>query len=102
MKLLIVLLITSSVVVSCANVERPDTDLCVVNAPAGHQKCYNLKRDYNNDGKRRKDAAPKFKPAKSIDDLNKSICTDADGFANLKAFVNELRAASSNQGRRGD
>lgn len=91
-KALILHLTAYSLVFGCS-IQRPDTDLCVVNAPDRHQKCYNLKKDYNDDGKLNPSAKPTFKPAVTVEDLNKNICTDPDGFANLKTYVKELRHA---------
>lgn len=87
------LLMISSLLTGCVTtVERPDADFCIVNAPAGHQKCYNMKRDYGSDGKLKPGAVATFKPAKSIEDLNKNACTDPDGLANLKIYQRALRA----------
>ena len=80
--------------VGCVTVQRPDTDLCVVNAGAGHLKCYNMKKDFDDQGNRKPDAAATFKPAKTVDDLNKFVCTDLQGFENLKIYLNELKAAA--------
>jgi hypothetical protein len=84
------LLLTACSLAACG-VPRPDTDLCVVNAEAKHRKCYNLSRDYDDDGLLIPGAVPSFRPAVSVDDLNKNICTDPDGWANLKAYIKKLR-----------
>jgi len=76
---------------SCAEPDFPDTDLCVVNAPGQRQKCYNLKNDYTKEGYLKSDAKPKYKPAVTVEDLNKNVCTDVPGFTNLKAFMKDLR-----------
>lgn len=93
--LTLLLMIFSS---GCATVERPDTDMCVVNVPGEHAKCYNLKRDYNDDGSRNPSAIPTYRPIDrtkklSLDDLNKNTCVDPDGLANLKSYIRELRDA---------
>ena len=75
----------------CANIPKPDTNLCIVNALAHNQKCYNLLRDYDDDGRLFATAKPLYKPANTIEDLNKNACTDPDGLANLKAFIKLLR-----------
>lgn len=72
-------------------VERPDTDLCVVNAQSEQRKCFNLLRDYDDDGFILPGAKPIYKPNRSIDDLNKNICIDPDGFERFKAYVKKLR-----------
>lgn len=91
MKQLVALLIGCNILTSCATVPRPDTDLCVVNAEGPYQMCFNMKSDYKSDGKLKPDAKPKYKPALTVMDLNKNICTDPDGFANLRAYITKLR-----------
>lgn len=77
----------------CGSIKRPNTDICVVNEPGGYQICYNLYRDYNSNGQRKPDAKPFYKPAKTVSDLNKNICTDPQGFANLLIYISQLREA---------
>lgn len=89
---LIPLWIICSIFSGCG-IPRPDSDLCVVNAPGQYQICYNLKRDYDSKGRRKPDAKPFFKPAHTIEDLNKNISMDPDSFARLKAYVNKLKSA---------
>lgn len=93
MQLPMMLLISFSIFAAgCAGVERPDTDICIANAPAKHLKCYNMKRDYNDDGRLKKDAKPFFKPFSKIEDVNKFMLTDPEkGIPNLKAFINDMR-----------
>lgn len=91
MKPLAALLMICSLGASGCGVPRPDTDLCVVNAEANHLICFNMLHDYDKNGKLKKDAQPKFKPANTVQDLNKNICTDPDGFANLKAYMKKLQ-----------
>lgn len=84
------ILFLSFSLLSCA-VQRPDTDLCGVNGGRGYLRCFNLLRDYDDNGNRRADATPTTRPISKITDLNGYTCTDADGLANLKAFVAEMR-----------
>ncbi len=79
--------------VSCSTVPRPDTDIGVVNAIDHHVKSYNLSTDYDDQGNLLPSAVPKYRPALTVDDLNKNICTDPQGWANLKAYIRELRDA---------
>ncbi len=87
------MLFVSFSLVGCASIPRPDTYLGVVNAPAGHVKGYNLRSDYDADGNLKPGAKAEFRPAKSVYDVNKYICTDPDGFAELKAYIQKIRDA---------
>jgi hypothetical protein len=75
------------------SVQRPDTNLYVVNAAFHQARGYNLRADYDQDGNLLSTARAKVIPANQVQDLNKFICTDPDGFANLKAYVQQIRAA---------
>lgn len=86
-----------SLLLASCGIPRPDTTLCVVNGPAKHRKCYNVARDYNEDGSLKAGAKATFLPAASVGDLNKNICTDPDGWANFKAYVKKLREAYEHQ-----
>lgn len=74
-------------------IERPDTELCIVNAPGLVEKCYNLKEDYDDTGHLKLDATPLYRELHSVQDLNKHLCVDPEGTVNLKAFIKELREA---------
>jgi hypothetical protein len=84
-------LLVSFSLFSCAQIDRPDTDLCVVNAPGKKLTCFNLKRDYDKDGNLKSDAKPVFKPAPTIESVNKHIITDPQGYARLRAYIRTLR-----------
>lgn len=88
-------------------VPRPDADLCIVNAPNLNRKCYNLKRDYDDDGSLKPGAVPTYRANATVQDLNKALLIDSpfdaehpnpthfeDGIARMKAWVKELREAS--------
>jgi hypothetical protein len=76
---------------SCANIKRPDADLCVVNAPGKKLTCYNLEKDYNDDGQIKPGIQPHFKPATDLDALNKHVAMSAADFAKFKAYIKKLR-----------
>ena len=75
----------------CASIKKPDTDICVLNAPEKHQICYNVKKDFDDDGRIKAGAKPKIKPYAVLEDANKNICTDPEGWENMKAYVKKLR-----------
>jgi hypothetical protein len=78
---------------SCATIVRPDANLCIVNAPAEHLKCYNLKHDYNKDGTIKKSAKAKFFTAQKVEDLNKGVWMSNNDWAKVKGWIRELRKA---------
>jgi len=78
---------------ACAHIERPDAEMCVVNAPAEHVKCYNLKHDYSQSGSLKRDASPSYKKARSVHDLNKGVWMSNADWAEVKAWISELRRA---------
>lgn len=82
----------SCLTVACG-VERPDTNLYVVNAPYEQAKGYNLKRDYDADGNLKPGAKAIVIRAREVQELNKFVCTDPTGFANLKAYLQKMREA---------
>jgi len=85
MRLIILLIISSA----CAT--RPDADICVVNAPAAHLKCYNLMHDYNLDGTLKGSARPTYKRAETVQDLNKGVWMSNEDWAIVKAWIQRLR-----------
>lgn len=80
---LIKLVILPLAVSRCASIERPETDLCVVNAPAMNKKCFSMKEPKR---------VAKYIPLKGLEDLNKNTCIEPEGFGNLKAYLLQLRA----------
>jgi hypothetical protein len=76
-------------------VERPNTNLYGVNVPGLKVRGYNLNRDYDENGNRKPDAVAfevKFVDyAAMLVYLNKATCTDPDGLAALKTYIELLR-----------
>lgn len=112
-KLLILLLIAGS---AACGVPRPDADVCIVIAPPEdaeyprQRKCYNLAKDYNDDGTLKAEAKPVYRPNPKIEDLNKAMLVDSphdadnpnpahfeDGIARIKAWIKKLREAYENK-----
>lgn len=87
----------SFAIMGCSTIERPNTDVCLVNAPGATRKCYNLSTDYNDDGTLKPNAHAVYKPTVNISDINKNTCIDPDGLANLKAYIQKLRIAYQQQ-----
>lgn len=87
------LLTVCSMVLAGCGVPRPDAELCVVNAPAKHRKCYNLRDDYDDTGKLIPTASPSFAPVEKIDDLNKHTTMDPESWTKVKAYIKKLREA---------
>lgn len=79
------------IISGCSSLERPDTNLCIINAPLNQMKCYNLKEDYDERGVITFEALPSIIPIEGVEDINKFICTDPNSFANLKAYIKALR-----------
>jgi hypothetical protein len=77
----------------CATIAKPDANLCVVNAPARHLKCYNLAADYNDDGNIKASAKAKFFRAETVEDLNKGVWMSNNDWAKVKGWIRELRKA---------
>lgn len=82
---------------ACAGVPRPDTDLCIANVPGKNRKCYNLLKDYDDNGNLVASAKPTYKSLSSLDDINKNATTDPKGLANLKAYIRKLRDEASSR-----
>lgn len=81
-----ILLVSCSLLIGCG-IERPDSELCLINLKENHKLCYNLKSDYDDLGNLRPDAKPKVKPP----DVDKNVCADPVSFANIKAYIAKLR-----------
>lgn len=94
---------------SCATIKRPDTDICGVNGPGLRERCYNILRDYDNEGQLLPAVKPEIRQYFSLEDmmfgvqsndpkekrkgLNKKTCIDPDGLANLKTYIQQLKDA---------
>jgi hypothetical protein len=90
-----IVLTACSLLTGCNTVPLPDTDICVINVPALHEYCYNIKRDYDANGRLKPSAKPMIRKyadeAAMLAGLNKGIKTNPDGWANFKAYARELR-----------
>lgn len=104
MRLMTLLMAFNILLSGCSTIKKPNTDLCIVNAPAKHRKCYNLKTDYDDNGKLKPGAAPVYRSNVTVDDLNKATLIDSptgfeDGLADLKSYIKKLREAYEEQCR---
>ncbi len=82
----------------CNSVTRPDTNMCLNNVQLLETICYNLKNDYDSNGNLNPSAKPTVvqyaSPSAMLMSLDKNIGTNPVGWANLKAYLRELRTAS--------
>jgi uncharacterized protein YigE (DUF2233 family) len=89
MRLMILLSIFS--LVGCANVQRPDADVCGVNAKTSKLRCYNIKNNYTNDGTLKDGATPTVKPIANLMSLNGGIYFSPADFEKLKVWLQDMR-----------
>lgn len=75
----------------CACQHRPDAFVGVVNAPKKQIRGYNLRQDYDSNGNLKPGAKGETRPARSIDDVNKYVCTDPDGYEQILAAYQTLK-----------
>lgn len=76
---------------ACATIERPDSELCIVNAPLKRRKCYNLRHDYDDSGNLIPEATPSYAPVESVEDLNKHTTMDPESWTRFRAYLKKLR-----------
>ncbi len=80
---------------SCAGIPRPDSNLCLNNVPLLHQVCHNLNTDYDDNGELLPNHPGKViqykDEAAMLAALNKTMGTDPQGLANIKAWTRKLR-----------
>ena len=96
MRLMILCLVFSA----CATISKPNANLCVVNAPAKHLKCYNLSVDYDDNGNIYKSAQPKFFRAETVEDLNKGIWMSNHDWTEVKLWIQKIRKAYENRDKK--
>lgn len=94
--------VACSILAGCGGVDRPHILDCIVNAKAKNRKCYQLDKDYNDDGSLKAGAVPVYRPNATLDDLDKVFTVDSvdpevpasngfvDALAGLKAWVKQL------------
>lgn len=93
---LILLLMVFSFFSAGCGIDRPDADLCIINAPNKILKCYNMKRDYDDDGHLLTNAKAIYKSAATVEDLNKGLFVEVNHIAPLKTYIEQLRDAYKN------
>jgi hypothetical protein len=88
---LAILLAVSSLLVSCVN--RPKGLICLVDAPEDRSRsrriCFDLEKDFDNEGNVLKSATPKIQDAWTTFDLNKHTCFDPDTWASVKTYLRQ-------------
>jgi hypothetical protein len=77
--------------VACSAIQRPDALVCGVNAKGMKLRCYNIKRDFNDDGTRKPNVQPSEIKIQSIHDLNGGIYFSPSDFEKLKVWLGDMR-----------
>jgi hypothetical protein len=90
MRALILLLVISSLV-GCAGVQRPDANICGINAVSSNLRCYNIKNDYSNDGTLDPKAKPVIIPLSGLNDLNAGLYFSPLDLEKLKVWIGDMR-----------
>ena len=88
---LLLLLVSSLFTLGCGTIPRPDSNIGIVNAPNHYLLYYNMRSDFDSNGNLSTTALAKYLPVTAVTDLNKYVCLDPTSFANLKAYLIELR-----------
>lgn len=100
MRQLTMLFLVCSFLGACASVQQPDADLCGINTKYMHARCYNLKRDFNKDGTRKKNATPIIKPIKDLQELNGWIGVAPADYEKIQVWIGDLRDAYEQEKQR--
>jgi hypothetical protein len=91
-------MVFSLLLAGCNDVPRPNSNICVLNVGALKKTCQNLLTDYDEDGNLKPDAKPSVTIYPTAEamllSLDKSIDTEAAGWANIKAYIRNLRSAN--------
>lgn len=91
---------------ACATIKRPSIDICIVNAPGKKLNCYDMQRDYTDDGQLKPGVKFHTRPAPDIQAVNKHLIFTSDAgpenaIAKLKAYIKKLREAYENECKAG-
>jgi hypothetical protein len=97
-----------SLLVGCGNLPQPHILACIVNAPAKHRLCYQLDKDFNEDGSLKVGAVAVIRPNATLADLNKSFTIDSvdaevpasngfvDALSTFKTYLKEIKNRYAN------
>lgn len=84
--------------ISCSSgIQRPDAELCVINAVNHEMRCYSLRTGFTDAGTRRIDVEPRVVEILGIEDVHRMTCTNPDGLAEIKRYISELKEQTSCQ-----
>jgi hypothetical protein len=82
---------SSLVVVGCANIPLPKGDACVAFPQKGYSLCYDMEKDFDENGDVKPEAKAHRVPL-SLDVINKHVHFNPDSYASLKAFALKHKA----------
>lgn len=78
--------------IGCAGVKRPDANVCGINAVSSNLRCYNILKDYSNDGTLNANAKPTLVPISGLNDLNAGIYFSPIDVEKLKVWIGDMRS----------
>jgi hypothetical protein len=81
---------------SCSSVKRPDAYICGINSKSKELRCYNILKDFNDDGSMKPEAKPMIQPLSGLDQLNSSVMMFPKEFEKVKVWLQDLRDWSNN------
>lgn len=94
-----------SLLAGCGGVPKPHILVCIVNAPGKVRKCFQIDKDYNDDGSLKAGAVPVYRPVATVSDLNKAFTVDSvepsatgfeDALAGLKTYLKQIQNRLAN------
>jgi len=80
---------------SCSKVKRPDAYICGINSKSVELRCYNILKDFSDDGTMKPDAKPMIQPISGLDQLNAGVFMFPKEFEKVKVWLQDLRDYSN-------
>lgn len=90
---LMISFLACSFLIGCASVERPDGYVYGFNHPAMKLRGYNIKKDFNSDGTRKKNSVPKEVKLNSCSEINGYIMQSPQDWEKTLVWIRQMREA---------
>jgi hypothetical protein len=92
----IILLLFAANIVGCAAIQRPDAWVCGINGKSKKMLCYNLKKDYDEDGTLKAGAEPLEKKDVSLQSLTGGLYFSSEDTKKIKVWLQDMRDYAKN------